>query len=274
MYSKETYLVKKVQCKMIRDRGYDPYFTSDYTKRLPHDPKDFRDIDAYGNAISDSRRIGSNVEEFSSCYPDYGKYIYSMILYLAQLTENESKKFTPDDNQILSNLYISRTTNEICLVYYTKQMKGKNVVTEHITHFLLLCERLKIRHAIFISETAIHSSCNKILQNDLPFFSIQTFQFDELLINPTKHFLVPRHFKKSKEFKEKFLADNDIKVNQLPIIRNTDPICKYYDFKIGDLIAIARIVPYEGAIVKVFVSYRIVKPLEKDFKKAPNKSKS
>ena len=71
--------------------------------------------------------------------------------------------------------------------------------------------------------------------------TVQIFRIDELAFNITKHNLVPHH-----RLMNPLEVDNLINkyslssVKQLPIMFVTDPISKYYNFKVGNVCEITR----------------------------------
>jgi DNA-directed RNA polymerase subunit H (RpoH/RPB5) len=71
--------------------------------------------------------------------------------------------------------------------------------------------------------------------------TLQYFHLKNLLFNPTKHQLVPRHIKLSNEevteMMDKYLVRGKI---QLPYILHNDPIAKWLGLKQGDVIKIER----------------------------------
>lgn len=74
----------------------------------------------------------------------------------------------------------------------------------------------------------------------------QLFREQELLFNVTKHQLVSKHTLVVDEERENILnyyartEDGEIRLDLLPGIFSTDPVCKYYNFKLDDLIRIER----------------------------------
>ena len=69
----------------------------------------------------------------------------------------------------------------------------------------------------------------------------QIFWLDKLVINITKHELVPSHRIISEENKKSLLVKFDINsYNQLPIILKTDPVAKFIGMKRGDVCEIKR----------------------------------
>jgi DNA-directed RNA polymerase subunit H (RpoH/RPB5) len=83
------------------------------------------------------------------------------------------------------------------------------------------------------------STIDKILQKKNGM--LQYFQMNELLFNPTKHELVPKHRKLSldeaKEIMEKYMCKNKL---QMPIILHNDTIAKWIGLKQFDVVEITR----------------------------------
>ena len=78
---------------------------------------------------------------------------------------------------------------------------------------------------------------------------LQYFHINELLLNPTKHELVPKHRKLSndeiKEVMDKYLIKSKL---QMPLILHTDRIAKWIGLKQGDIIEITRYNENSGKI--------------------------
>jgi len=77
---------------------------------------------------------------------------------------------------------------------------------------------------------------------------IRFFQADELIVNPLKHVLVPKHEKVPKEQHEQLLKEKYIeKKSQLLLIRfHEDPIARWHGFLPDDIIKITRPSPTAG----------------------------
>jgi hypothetical protein len=71
---------------------------------------------------------------------------------------------------------------------------------------------------------------------------IQIMHCKELQINKTKHKLVPKHYKISDEDANELLKKYSlVSKSQLPLIlKDKDPICRYYNYKSGDIIKITN----------------------------------
>ncbi len=71
---------------------------------------------------------------------------------------------------------------------------------------------------------------------------IQTFYYKHLIVNITSHKYVPKHvlIQNKMEINDILSLYSLNSVNELPAILKTDPICRYYNGKIGDIFRIFR----------------------------------
>lgn len=70
---------------------------------------------------------------------------------------------------------------------------------------------------------------------------IHLFLTKELMYNPNKHFLVPKHEKLTEEEAKKLVEELQLKTKiQLPFIQKTDIISRWIGLKQGDIIRITR----------------------------------
>jgi DNA-directed RNA polymerase subunit H (RpoH/RPB5) len=97
------------------------------------------------------------------------------------------------------------------------------------------------------------SSANKLLKLQGLTTHLTLFHIDELLHPIVDHELVPKHTKVVA--REAFLKNWYCNTKQLPILMKNDPVCKYYDFRVGDVIATRR---HYGGYTPPTDYYRIV----------------
>lgn len=76
---------------------------------------------------------------------------------------------------------------------------------------------------------------------------IQIFLMQELMYNPTKHELVPKHEKMNNEDVKKLMENLKLKAKtQLPFIQKTDVIARWLGIQSGDVVKITRYSPTSG----------------------------
>lgn len=105
---------------------------------------------------------------------------------------------------------------------------------------------------LFIYQQSMTPSALKLIPTVAP-ATIETFQESDLIVNITKHTLVPKHIRLSDDEKKELLQRYRLKESQLPRIQREDPVARYLGLKRGHVVKIIRRSETSGR----YASYRI-----------------
>ena len=119
--------------------------------------------------------------------------------------------------------------------------------TSILKEYIKEIEKNHINHMIIVYRYKVTSSVNKII-NSIFHLTIELFQFKNLLFNITKHKFYRPHIILPTKEKNEFIKKYGKKI---PKILITDPVVKYYNYKLGDILKIIR--------KNSYISYRLVK---------------
>lgn len=142
------------------------------------------------------------------------------------------------------NKFTASKNNEETVVVFTNIVSKINI--EKVKDFINILHKLNTSNCIIIYNENITSMALKLIENSSD-VNIELFTLDELQLNITKHILVPFHERVPENEAVEFKKTYGVK---FPILLKSDPICRFYNFKRGDIIKIHR---------DDFVAYRIVK---------------
>jgi len=136
-------------------------------------------------------------------------------------------------------------------VFFPEDAKEK-VSLKAIT---VITDRMKeeaVTNAILVVKVDLNPYAKQAVQEFSDSFRIEHFKESEMLVDITKHTLVPTHVVLSENQKGDLLKRYRLKETQLPRIQVNDPVARYYGMKRGQVCKIIR--PSETA--GRYVTYR------------------
>ena len=121
---------------------------------------------------------------------------------------------------------------------YVEFTTEPSVGIKHLRNFAQFLHDKNYYSGIYITPGAVTTSALKQAAN-LP-IGIEVFPEQDLLVNITKHELVPKHILLSPEEKKALLERYRLKETQLPRIRVEDPVAKHLGLRRGQVVKIIR----------------------------------
>lgn len=196
---------------------------------------------------------------------------YILNFTLDQFIDEYNTKIENEDKSIydlLSNTYTKIDTNEQVYVNYPKPKKKSTTKKpktgkEYLTLLTDLLDSIKIYNAILITLFP-PSPTFELNRKNLPKYKIEVFQYKELYIIPTEHYLTGVHKILTKKQKIAYLKRSKLKFSDLPNIYTDDPVVKILGAKQGDIIAILREPVISGNLVEEYLYHRAVIEREKN----------
>ena len=163
-----------------------------------------------------------------------GRWIYySSCLYLTIFAQ---EKADDESNQLFVFFPEDEKVGVKPIKVYTDRMRTESV-----------------NNAILVLRVDITPFAKQAVQEMSDSFRIEHFKEAELLVDITKHQLVPEHQVLTKNEKIELLKRYRLKETQLPRIQPNDPVARYYGMRRGQVVKIIR--PSETA--GRYVTYRI-----------------
>lgn len=158
---------------------------------------------------------------------------------------------------VLTNVYENKEGEKIVAYFADIPEKNSTMGVESLKEFLHELEEQKSKNGIIITSKQLSSKAKKEMER-LVTYNVQVFLESEMGYDPIEHYLTPEHILLTEEEQREFLTKNDISIDQLPIILDTDMISRYYGYIPGQVIKINRINMYDTLVPKS-ISYRAVK---------------
>lgn len=231
--------VKKTLTEMMIDRGYE---VGDVEKSVL-EMKDEDQFDKYTkNLLS-------------------GKIKSRWLKRLEGFGGDSKIKFPVNKRTILGNEYTKMRNGEKvkCLVVFVEEnakMISVNTIkmTEIELHDVLNRGKDYFNELIIITNLDLSDGSNTQIK-ELKYTNSWIFHDKELTFNKTKHVLVPKHERLSDEKASEF--KRNYKGPQAHILI-TDPIVKYYGWRLGDVIMITRDLSFMASLSTEMVAKRVV----------------
>ena len=141
-------------------------------------------------------------------------------------------------------LFFQVYNDKLCVHFILNSNKKKKISLQDIKNVLENINT-KIQCIFIIPDKLSHEANNQIKKT-----KIQVLNYDFFVFPLSKHWYVPLHTKLSDNEKKNFLLHRKITEDQLPVLKNSDPIVQYYGWRPGSLIKITR---------PCYFFYRVVK---------------
>nr|QBK87121.1 MAG: DNA-directed RNA polymerase subunit 5 [Marseillevirus LCMAC201] len=185
---------------------------------------------------------------------DKKKWISRYLGYLAELEDDSSGM---DIFGIIDKMILLFVKGKKQLLVYFHPLNSKLCQSDMNCIHNLLSEK-ESQHLIIVANNKATPKVSNVL--GILGHNAQLFSEDELMFNVTRHQLVPKHIRLDGEERElvlntfAILPDGKQHLDLFPGMFTIDPIAKYYNFKVDDLICIER--PRIDGFIDI--SYRIV----------------
>ncbi len=163
--------------------------------------------------------------------------------YLAEIEDESSEMgvFEVIDNMTLMFSYREKRKKKLLVYFHPLDSK---LCQNDMNYIHKLKKSLKAQRLIIVVNNNATPKVSSVL--GILGHHAQLFSENELVFNVTKHQLVPKHERATEEEKEEtlntytILPDGKQHPALIPGMFTTDPIAKYYNYEIGDLINISR----------------------------------
>ena len=181
--------------------------------------------------------------------------------YINNITENELNEFIKNNENYIE----IKVKEDFLILYYLQKIDSKNI--EIINNIILNFynnnktdntndNKTEINNIILITKDKIKTNNLKNILNFNFNKNIELFTIKELLFNPYRHELVPKHEPiTDKKTIEHLINLYKLKnIHQFPLLLSKDPICKYLNIPKNSLVKITRPSKTSGE----YIMYRCV----------------
>jgi DNA-directed RNA polymerase I, II, and III subunit RPABC1 len=196
-------------------------------------------------------RVYRNVME---CFKNRGYIVPEVYSSEEELLSIVHHKEDPEVEH-LDTIVTHPVSGKRCLLAWVRDEK---IGVKHIKKIYDKMEKENIHDACMLCKYTITVFGKKAIEEFNTTFSdkyIEYFEYSQMLIDITKHTLVPKHIVLSREEKEKWFGTFSIKKeSQLPKLHRTDAMARYYGLRKGDLVKIIR----QSDAGTEYIMYRIV----------------
>lgn len=157
--------------------------------------------------------------------------------------------------EALAATYKGKKDNILFVSYPTKGT-AKQIGTDTAKQIVHFANTHNVTHLILIADAVLSTPA----ANDLNLFGKDhhIFNDEELTYCVVEHKMVSRHELIPKDVAEQKMRDMKTKLSQLPLILTSDPVIKYYGWKVGGLVKIYRNDQVVGLLTQETIAYRII----------------
>jgi len=150
------------------------------------------------------------------------------------LSEEELQEhFETNDNLLVNFVHKKKDLSIECVFYQPFLPEKKQISIEKIKTLTTKYKELKDKHIILVCSNGLNHHAVKEI--NATFKDNEVFHNKQLYVNITKHVLNP----KFELLENTNMFENGLK-NNLPLIKNTDPMCIYFNAKAGNVFEITR----------------------------------
>jgi DNA-directed RNA polymerase subunit H (RpoH/RPB5) len=142
--------------------------------------------------------------------------------------------------------------SRLWVYYFPKKTVGKDDAADMVEQLETL---QRPRHMLLVGYKRPTKDAWAILNE----YDVEFWTYAQLAVNVTKHFLSQRHTPLTPEQKREFLAVSKIDPQCLPLLYFSDPMARWYKFKVGQIIKVDRLNIASFASSST-VFYRLVVP--------------